>query len=67
MAQAKEQDQVTSLPFLSSLYDCIAKTIHKGQTVGFVFFDIKQFRVLVKQQGNEKACSIMVACWCGVR
>ena len=61
MAQAKEQDQVTGLPFLSSIYDCIAKTVHKGQAVGFVFFDIRQFRVLVKKQGDEKARSVMAA------
>ena len=33
MAQAKEQDQVTGLPFLSSIYDCIAKTVHKRQAL----------------------------------
>ena len=61
MAYAEEQDQITGLPFLSSLYDRIAKTIRKGQAVGFVFFDIRQFRVLVKKQGSKKAKSIMAA------
>lgn len=61
MAQAEEQDLVTGLPFLSALYSRIAQTLQKGQAVGFVFFDIRQFRVLIKKQGGEKAQSIMTA------
>lgn len=61
MAQAEELDRTTGLPFLSSLYQRIDETIKKKQAVGFIFFDIRQFRVLVKKQGSEKAQSIMAA------
>ncbi len=61
MAHLEEYDKLTGLPFLSSLYESIARTIRKGQAVGFVFFDIRQFRVLVKKQGSEKAGLVMAA------
>ncbi|MGM9998048.1 MAG: ATP-binding protein [Candidatus Bruticola sp.] len=61
MVLAEDHDPATGLPFLRALYDRVAETVEQGRAVGFLFFDIKQFSVLIKKQGEEKTVSIMAS------
>ncbi|MGM9991782.1 MAG: ATP-binding protein [Candidatus Bruticola sp.] len=61
MTRSEGCDPATGLPFLRTLYGRVAEALEQGREVGFLFFDIKQFSVLIKKQGEAQAISIMAA------
>ena len=54
-----EIDSLTGLPLLHSLYGRIAENIENGHPVGFIFFDIMQFRLVIRNYGRQVADSIL--------
>lgn len=50
----EKSDHLTGLPYLSSSYDIIQKELSEKEEVGFLYFDIIQFRYLEEKYGYEK-------------
>lgn len=52
-------DELTGLPILASVYDRVRDELNTNGEVGFLYFDIVQFRQLEEKYGYEK-CGILL-------
>lgn len=54
-----EKDEITGLPLLSTVFEIIQTELDENEEVGFLYFDIIQFRELEDKYGYEKCQELL--------
>ena len=52
-------DEATGLPVLSSIYPLVQENLIKNKEIGFLYFDIVEFRNILEEYGREKCNKLL--------